>query len=56
MGLLKKVGKGIKRYMNNKIESCKEILLDAKNRLVLGLITVGLGIGLVASAYITVRK
>lgn len=56
MNPFKKVGKGISQYMDNKINSCKEILLDSQNRLVLGLIAVGLGIGFVASAYIKVNK
>lgn len=55
MRFIKKVGKGIKQYMNNRIESCKEILLNSQNRLILGLVTASLGIGLIASVYIKVK-
>lgn len=55
---LLKIGKGIKGFVDNKIEACKEILLEAQNRLILGLIIFGIGIGLggglIASAYIRV--
>lgn len=44
--------KGVKRYMDKKIETCKEILSSAQNRLVIGLIFGGLSVGLIASAYI----
>lgn len=52
--MLKRLGKEIKRYMNEKVEVCKEILSAAENRLILGLICVGLGGGLIASAYIRI--
>lgn len=45
-------GKGIKKFVDNKIQACKEILSSAHNRLILGLIITGLGLGLIASAYI----
>ena len=55
---LLKIGKGIKGFVDNKIEACKDILLEAQNRLILGLIIFGIGIGLggglIASAYIRV--
>lgn len=55
---LLKIGKVIKGFVDNKIEACKEILLEAQNRLILGLIIFGIGIGLggglIASAYIRV--
>lgn len=47
-------GKGIKKFVDNKIQACKEILSSAQNRLILGLIATGLGLGLIASAYIQV--
>jgi hypothetical protein len=46
------IGKGIERFMNDKFHTCKEILSSARNRLILGLISIGLGLGLVASAFI----
>ena len=49
-----KIGKEIKGFANNKIQTCKDILSEAQNRLILGLILFGLGGGLVASAYIRV--
>ena len=52
------IGKGIKGFANNKIQACKDILVDAQNRLILGLIIFGIGVGLggglIASAYIRV--
>ena len=51
---LLKIGKGIKGFVNNKIQTRKDILSEAQNRLILGLILLGLGGGLVASAYIRV--
>lgn len=56
--MLRKIGKGIKKFVNNKIQACKEVLTDAQNRLVIGLIILGAGIGigggLIASAYLKV--
>ena len=59
--MLKKViqlGKGIKSTMNNKLQAYKEVLSSAHNRLIIGWIILGLGVGLggglIASAYITV--
>lgn len=49
-------GKGIKKFVDNKIQACKEILSSAQNRLILGLIMTGLGLGLIASAYIQVTN
>jgi hypothetical protein len=50
-------GKGIKKFVDNKIQACKEILSSAQNRLILGLIIFGAGIGigggLIASAYLS---
>lgn len=44
--------------MDEKIATCKEVLSSAQNRLVLGLVILGTGIGiggsLIASAYIRV--
>lgn len=54
--MLKRIGKGIKRFMDEKIEACKEILNSANNRLILGLIFIGLGGGLIASAYIRIPE
>ena len=56
--MLCKIGKGIKKFVNNKIQACKEVLTDAQNRLVIGLVILGAGIGigggLIASAYLKV--
>lgn len=58
--ILKKAGRGIKRFMDKKINTCKEILLSAKNRAVLGAIImmtgIGLGGGLLISAYMPMPK
>lgn len=54
--MLRRLGKEIKRYMNEKIQTCKEVLATAENRLILGMIILGAGVGigggLIASAYI----
>ena len=51
-------GKGIRKIVDERIQACKEILSSAQNRLILGLIIFGLGIGLgsglIASAYLNV--
>lgn len=51
-----KFRKGIKNFMNEKVETYKEILSNSQNRLILGLILLGMGSGLVASAYIHVPQ
>ena len=52
------LGKGIRQIMNDKLQACGLILSSAHYRLIIGLIIFGLGIGLggglIASAYITV--
>lgn len=52
------IGKGIRRSVNEKLQACKDVLSSAQNRLILGLIILGLGIGLggglIASAYLHV--
>ena len=52
------IGKGIRRSVNEKLQACKDVLSNAQSRLILGLIIFGLGIGLggglIASAYIRV--
>ena len=52
--MLKKIRRGIKHFMKERVQVCKEVLSNAENRLVLGLILLGTGGGLVASAYIRV--
>lgn len=52
--LLKKAGRGIKSVMEKKIKTCTEILSSAQNRLVVGLVMVGAGVGFIASAYMKV--
>lgn len=50
------IQKGMRDIVNEKIEACREVLASAQNRLIIGLILFGLGIGLggglIASAYI----
>lgn len=57
---IKKGLKGIKRYMEEKVQMCKEMLRDAQNRLIVGLVILGAGVGigggLIASAYIRVSE
>lgn len=49
-------GKGIKKIVDDKIQAVRIILSSAQNRLILGLIIFGLGVGLgsglIASAYL----
>ena len=59
---VKSLGKKAKNYMDEKIKSCVDIMSSAQNRLIMGLVVmgvgvglgVGLGSGLIASAYIRV--
>lgn len=52
--ITRNVGNGIKRFMEGKVQVCKEVPSAAENRLILGLIFVGLGGSLIGSAYIRV--
>ena len=54
--ILQKAGRGVKKFMSEKINTCKEILSSAQNRLIIGLVMIGPGVGFVASAYIRVPK
>lgn len=54
--ILRKAGRGIRGLMSEKINTCKDILSSAQNRLVLGLVMIGTGVGFVTSAYIRVPK
>lgn len=49
---MKKIFKEVKRIMNEKIKVCKDVLTSKENRAVVGIIVIGLGVGLVVSAYI----
>ena len=58
---VKSLGKKAKKYMDEKIKSCVDIMSSAQNRLTLGIVAVGFGVGLVglgsvfiASAHIAV--
>ncbi len=53
---IRNIRKGIKRFVDERVEACKEVLSSAQNRLILGLIFAGVGTGLIASAYISVNK
>ena len=48
----RKIGKGIKKFVNEKVKTCKEILSNDKSRKVMGVILIGVGVGLFASGYI----
>ncbi|SDG64800.1 hypothetical protein [Marvinbryantia formatexigens] len=54
--ILKKVGRGIKEFMDEKLRACQELLISAQNRLIIGLVMVGAGAGLIASVYIRAPK
>ena len=42
--ILQKAGRGVKKFMSEKINTCKEILSSAKNRAILGAIIMMTGI------------
>lgn len=54
--ILRNAGRGVKKFMSEKINTCQEILSSAQNRLIIGLVMIGAGVGFVASAYIRVPK
>lgn len=60
MNVFVKVGENIKKNMDTKIETLKEVLSDRQNRLVVGTIILSMGIGigggLIASAYVQVPQ
>lgn len=49
---IKKGFKGVKKYMEEKVQMCKEVLENEKNKLTLGLVLIGIGGALIASIYI----
>lgn len=51
---IKKGIKGVKRFMDEKIQMCKEILSDNRTKLTFGLVLIGVGVGIVASIYMPV--
>ncbi len=52
------IQKGMRKIVNDSILACKEVLSSAQNRLIIGLILFGLGVGLggglIASAYVRI--
>lgn len=50
---IKKGLKEVKRYMDKKVQMCKDVLSSRTNRAIAGMILGGLSIGLIASAYIS---
>lgn len=50
--IIKETERRAKCFVANKIETYKTILLNAQNRLVIGIIMVGLEGGLIVSAYV----
>lgn len=50
---IKKGFKETKRYMDKKVQMCKDMLSSRTNRAIAGMILGGLSIGLIASAYIS---
>lgn len=53
---IRKLGKGLKRMIDERVDVIRAYLSKAQNRLILGLILLGLGGGLIASAYIRVQE
>ena len=45
--------KGVKRYMDKKVQMCKDMLASRSNRVVAGVIIAGLGVGLGAGLIIS---
>ena len=54
--LITKARKGIKKYMEEKVKACTDILSSAQNRLIMGFVMAGIGVGLLASVYIRPPK
>jgi hypothetical protein len=54
--LIIKVRKGIKKFMEEKVKACTDVLSSAQNRLTMGLVMVGIGAGLIASVYVRPLK
>lgn len=52
MNKLKMIKRGIKKFMENKVRTCADILSSAQNRLTIGFIMAGMGVGLIASVYV----
>lgn len=58
--MFSKIKRGIKRFVEDRVKTCEEVLSSAQNRLILGLIVLGAGVGigggLILSAYIRVPQ
>lgn len=54
--LIIKVRKGIKKFMEEKVKACTDVLSSAQNRLTMGLVMVGIGAGLIVSVYVRPLK
>lgn len=54
--LIIKVRKGIKKFMEEKVTACTDVLSSAQNRLTMGLVMVGIGAGLIVSVYVRPLK
>lgn len=59
--MFSKIRKELKKFVDEKIEICKEVISNDQNRLTLGIVLIGCGIGLacfggglITSAYIHV--
>ena len=52
INMLSKIRKGIKNFMEEKIQKCEEVLSNAQNRMIIGLVMIGTGVGFITSAYI----
>lgn len=55
-GIIKNVERGIRKFMEKKVKECADILSSAQNRLIVGFVMVGAGVGFIASAYIRAPK
>lgn len=51
---IKKGFKEVRKHMGEKVQICKEVLENEKNKLTLGLVLIGIGGALIASIYIPV--
>lgn len=54
--MIKILRKGIRIPMNEKMKEYGLLLSNEHNRLILGLVLTGLGVGLIVSAYVRVLK
>lgn len=49
---IRRLGKGLKRMIDERVEAVRDYISSRSNRIIAGLIFLGLGVGLIVSGYI----